>query len=212
MNKVIAFLLACIMVLSKPVTVFANEQDNLDINDVQAEMEEFLQETALSFEVENFTVVMRSDVDLSLFSDEEITDLLQRDIDQMKAIMLNTENRLYSQPQTRLANHGGGQYTAEVWAGVPSIGWSTVKQDFVASVSGGTIYSVAFSGDGYMDGVSWGQYSHIRSWYDIYSNSTKVDIHIKGSINYLFNLVNTNYTATFLEKIQANGNVLERQW
>jgi hypothetical protein len=30
-----------------------------------------------------------------------------------------------------------------------------VKQDFVASVSGGTIYSVAFSGDGYMDGVSW---------------------------------------------------------
>ncbi len=49
------------------------------------------------------------------------------------------------------------------------------------------------------------QYNHIRSWYDVYSNSTKVDIHIKGSINYLFNLVNTNYTATFLEKVQAAG-------
>jgi hypothetical protein len=43
--------------------------------DGQAEMEEFLRETDLSFEVENFTVVMRSDVDLSLFSDKEISDL-----------------------------------------------------------------------------------------------------------------------------------------
>ncbi len=59
-------------------------------------MEEFLRETDLPFEVENFTVSMRSDVALSLFSDEEITDLLKRDIDQMKAVMSSTENRLYA--------------------------------------------------------------------------------------------------------------------
>jgi hypothetical protein len=59
-------------------------------------MEEFLRETDLPFEVENFTVSLRSDVALSLFSDEEITDLLKRDIDQMKAVMSSIENRLYA--------------------------------------------------------------------------------------------------------------------
>ena len=63
-----------------------------------------------------------------------------------------------------------------------------------------------------MDGVSWGQYNHIRSWYEIYSSSTKVDIKIKGNINYLLNLVNANYEATFLEELEVSGNSLVRQW
>ena len=149
---------------------------------------------------------------MSQYSDKEISDLLQKDVEQIKAVLSSTEKRFIAKPQTRLANHGGGEYTAEVWAGVPSIGWSTVKQDFKTSISGGKIQSITFLGDGYMDGVSWGQYNHIRSWYDIYSNNTKVDINIKGDINYLFNLVNANYTATFLEELQVSGNILERQW
>lgn len=87
----------------------------------------------------------------------------------------------------KLKTYGGGEYTAEVWAGIPSVGWSTVKQDFRASISSGRIRTITFLGDGYMDGVSWGQYNHIRSWYSIYANNTKVDINIKGNINYLFN-------------------------
>lgn len=212
MKKLIAFILTCTMVFSLSATAFAADQDNMDITDVQSEMEEYLQEANLPIEVEDFSVSMRNDVDLNQFSDEEISELLQKDVEQMKTVLSNTENRLTVKPQTRLANRGGGEYTAEVWAGIPSVGWSTVKQDFKASISGGKIRSITFQGSGYMDGVSWGQYNHIRSWYDIYSNSTKVDIRIKGNINYLFNLVNANYTATFLEELQVNGSVLERQW
>jgi len=212
MKKMFAFLLACTLIFSLSAPVFAADQDNMDITDVQSEMEEYLQNANLPIAVENFSVSMRNDVDLNQYSDEEISNLLRTDVEQMKDVLSNTESRLIEKPQTRLANHGGGEYTAEIWAGVPSVGWSTVKQDFKASISGGKVRSITFLGDGYMDGVSWGQYNHIRSWYDIYSNSTKVDINIKGNINYLFNLVNTNYTATFLEELQVNGSVLERQW
>lgn len=212
MKKIFVILLACTLIFSLPTTTFAADEDNIGITDVQYEMEKYLQNANLPIAVENFSVSIRNDVDLSQYSDKELSNLLRRDIEQMKAVFSNTENRLIEKPQTRLANRGGGEYTAEVWAGVPSIGWSTVKQDFKASISGGMVRSITFLGDGYMDGVSWGQYNHIRSWYDIYSNSTKVDINIKGNINYLFNLVNTNYTATFLEELQVNGNVLERQW
>ena len=194
------------LVFSLSATAFAVDQDSIDITDVQSQMEEYLQNVNLPIEVENFSVSLRNDLDLSQYSDKEISDLLQKDVEQIKAVLSSTEKRFIAKPQTRLANHGGGEYTAEVWAGVPSIGWSTVKQDFKASISGGKIQSITFLGDGYMDGVSWGQYNHIRSWYDIYSNNTK------GDINYLFNLVNANYTATFLEELQVSGNILERQW
>ena len=212
MKKTFTFLLVCMLVFSLSATAFAVDQDSIDITDVQSQMEEYLQNVNLPIEVENFSVFLRNDLDLSQYSDKEISDLLQKDVEQIKAVLSSTEKRFIATPQTRLANHGGGEYTAEVWAGVPSIGWSTVKQDFKASISGGKIQSITFLGDGYMDGVSWGQYNHIRSWYDIYSNNTKVDINIKGDINYLFNLVNANYTATFLEELQVSGNILERQW
>lgn len=212
MKKTFTFLLVCMLVFSLSATAFAVDQDSIDITDVQSQMEEYLQNVNLPIEVENFSVSLRNDLDLSQYSDKEISDLLQKDVEQIKAVLSSTEKRFIAKPQTRLANHGGGEYTAEVWAGVPSIGWSTVKQDFKASISGGKIQSITFLGDGYMDGVSWGQYNHIRSWYDIYSNNTKVDINIKGDINYLFNLVNANYTATFLEELQVSGNILERQW
>lgn len=212
MKKTFTFLLVCMLVFSLSATAFAVDQDSIDITDVQSQMEEYLQNVNLPIEVENFSVFLRNDLDLSQYSDKEISDLLQKDVEQIKAVLSSTEKRFIAKPQTRLANHGGGEYTAEVWAGVPSIGWSTVKQDFKASISGGKIQSITFLGDGYMDGVSWGQYNHIRSWYDIYSNNTKVDINIKGDINYLFNLVNANYTATFLEELQVSGNILERQW
>lgn len=212
MKKTFTFLFVCMLVFSLSATAFAVDQDSIDITDVQSQMEEYLQNVNLPIEVENFSVSLRNDLDLSQYSDKEISDLLQKDVEQIKAVLSSTENRFIAKPQTRLANHGGGEYTAEVWAGVPSIGWSTVKQDFKASISGGKIQSITFLGDGYMDGVSWGQYNHIRSWYDIYSNNTKVDINIKGDINYLFNLVNANYTATFLEELQVSGNILERQW
>lgn len=212
MKKIFVFLLTCTLLFSLAVPAFATCQDVEYINDIQAEMEEYLQNTQLPIEVENFSVSLRTDVDLSQYSDEEISDLFQKDVDQMKTILSSSEFSLTVKPQPRLANNGGGEYTAEIWAGVPSVGWSTIKQDFKASISGGKVQSITFLGYGYMDGVSWGQYNHIRSWYELYSNNTKIDINVKGNINYLFNLVNTNYTATFLEELEVSGSVLKRQW
>lgn len=212
MKKIFAFLLTCMLLFSLSAPAFATSQAVEDINDFQNEMEEYLKNNQLPIEVENFSVSLRTDVDLSQYSDGEISNLLQKDMDHLKSILSSSESRLIVKPQPRLTNNGGDQYTAEIWAGVPSVGWSTVKQDFKASVSGGKVRSITFLGYGYMDGVSWGQYNHIRSWYELYSNNTKVDINVKGNINYLFNLVNTNYTATFKEELQVSGSILERQW
>lgn len=212
MKRFFTFLMICSLIFSLAIPTFAASEDIINLDDVQTEMEKYLQDTELPFEVDDFSVSFRTDVDLSQYSDEEISDLLKEDIVRMKAALSTVECRFTAKPQPRLSNNGGGEYTAEVWAGVPAVGWSTVKQDFKASISGGKIKSIEFLGDGYMDGVSWGQYNHIRSWYELYSNDTKVDINIKGNINYLFNLVNSNYTATFLEELQVSGSVLERQW
>lgn len=43
--------------------------------------------------------------------------------------------------KVRIHCKNGSEYTAEIWAGVPAIGWSTVKQDFKAIISGGKIKS-----------------------------------------------------------------------
>lgn len=210
-KKGIAFLSVICLLLGSSINVFAAEEP-VNIEYVQSEMEKFIDETQLPMEVEEFSVSVRDDIDLNEYTEDEIDELLEEDINQMKEIMSSGYYTLTEKPQTRLVNKGGGEYTAEVWAGVPAVGWSTVKQDFRASISSGKVNSISFMGSGYMDGVSWGQYNHIRSWYETYSSNTKVNIYIKGNINYLFNLVNANYTATFLEKLEVSGNSLVRQW
>lgn len=219
MRKLLCVLLCFVMSVSLTSTAFASgieptvEMDNyLDM--VEAEMSTFIQETDLPMTVENFTVTLRTDIDFSEFSDAEISQLIEEDIANMQRIMSESYYDLSVGIiiQPRLSNNGGGEYTAEVWAGVPSVGWCTVKQDFKATISGGKVTSISFLGDGYMTGVSWGSYNHIRSWYELYSNNTKVDINIKGNINYLFNMVNANYTATFLEELEVSGTSLVRQW
>lgn len=211
MKKLISLLLSVVMLLALSCTAFAANTD-YSIDDVQNEMNEYIQDTQLPMEVEGFAVSFRDDVDLSQYTDAEIENLLRADAERMKEVLSSSEIVLTVKPQPRLTDHGNGEYTAEIWAGVPSVGWCTVKQDFRATISGGKVQSITFLGDGYMTGVSWGQYNHIRSWYERYENNTKVDINIKGNINYLFNLVNANYEATFLEELEVSGGVLVRQW
>ncbi len=210
-KKILVFLSVVCLLLGLSIHVFAADKIT-NVEDVQNEMERFIDKTPLPMKVDGLSISLRNDVDLNGYTEEEICELLGKDLEQMKEIMSSGYYNLIEKPQTRLANKGGGEYTAEVWAGVPAVGWSTVKQDFRASISSGKVKSITFLGDGYMDGVSWGQYNHIRSWYEIYSSSTKVDIKIKGNINYLLNLVNANYEATFLEELEVSGNSLVRQW
>nr|WP_302227125.1 hypothetical protein [uncultured Marvinbryantia sp.] len=46
----------------------------------------------------------------------------------------------------------------------------------------------------------------------IISQYGKKAIRFLANINYLLNLVNANYEATFLEELEVSGNSLVRQW
>lgn len=179
------------------------------------EVNDFIESNDLNAIIENLNISIREDIDISQYTSKELEILLANDIENMKSQLQSFEYKLTANtPEITpyLINNGGGQYTSEIWAGVPSVGWSTVKQDFKAKVSGGKVSSVSFLGGGYMTGVSWGRYNHIRSWSSIYSGGKYVDIYIKGTINYTFNLINSNATSTFKEELKVSGSSLVRAW
>jgi hypothetical protein len=199
-----------------PTVVSANVDSSL-INYVESELSAFIQNNDLKVSIDDFRVTLRDDIDISKYTIEEKQQLLEKDISNMKEQLLSTDYSLTTpinedQIVPRIADLGNGEYTAEIWSGVPAVGWSTVKQDFKASISNGKVKSITFLGDGYMDGVSWGKFNHIRSWETIYDNGAKVDIYIKGSINYTWNLINSDYTSTFKEELKVDNGKLIRQW
>lgn len=102
MKKIFAFLLTCMLLFSLSAPAFATSQAVEDINDFQNEMEEYLKNNQLPIEVENFSVSLRTDVDLSQYSDGEISNLLQKDMDHLKSILSSSESRLIVKPQPRL--------------------------------------------------------------------------------------------------------------
>lgn len=227
MRKIKAFifmlsitLLASISIFS-PTNTYAAESkvDSSVLEDIEKEMERFIDSAVTNQEIDNFKVTLRDDIDISQYTEEEIDDLLKKDIELMKQNLLSTEYSLTSLNDNLssgheitpfLVNTGGGTYTAQVWAGIPAIGSSTVNQDFRAVVRSGRVSAVTMLGSGYMTGPSWGQYNHVRSWHTYHNNSTKVRIHIKVTINYTFNLVGNGYSATFMEYLRVNGNSLIR--
>lgn len=180
---------------------------------INTEITNFIKSNNLKVEIDDLDISLRNDININQYTVEEKEQLLKEDISNLKDLLVSTDYSL-SEQQSNMPrlSYSGGRYTAEVWAGVPSVGWSTVKQDFKATISNGKVTSISFLGDGYMDGVSWGQYNHIDSWETIYDSGRKVDIRIKGGINYTFNLINSNYTATFLEELEVDGDKLVRQW
>lgn len=222
MNKLISsVILGSTIFIGGIVPVYANTStcydvenniDNETLNCYINEVNDFINSNNLKMKIDDLDISLRNDVDINQYTAEEKEQLLKKDISTLKDLIVSTDYSLSKQQsKTRLA-YSDGRYTAEVWAGVPSVGWSTVKQDFKATISNGKVKSISFLGDGYMDGVSWGQYNHIDSWEEIYSNGKKVDINIKGGINYTFNLINSNYTAVFLEELEVDGDELVRQW
>lgn len=223
-NKFVAgFVLSSAILVGNISPIYANTitSNNIErnFNDqelssyIETEMINFIKDNNLNVKIDNLDISLRNDIDLTQYTVEEKEQLLKEDISNLKELITSTDYSL-SEEQLKMPrlSYSDGRYTAEVWAGVPAVGWSTVKQDFKATISNGKVTSIDFLGDGYMDGVSWGQYNHIDSWETIYSNGTKVDINIKGGINYTFNLINSNYTATFLEELEVDGNKLVRQW
>lgn len=139
----------------------------------------FIESSKLDAEISNLNISIREDVNLDQYTKEEVENLLAEDINLMKEKLESFEYKLTEDiPEITpyLTNNGGGQYTAVVWAGVPSVGWSTVKQDFKENISGGKVSSIQFLGGGYTTGLSWGKYNHIRSWSSIYGSGKYVDI------------------------------------
>lgn len=214
-----------IMLLSSSLTTVAAEinapisvsitDNNLDgLNQrIEQEIKDFVIENEIKVTLEDFNFSISKDAIGSLNFDEKI----EQDIKILKQQLLNVKYNIIKKDNNShiaplLVNVGNNEYIAEVWAGVPAIGWTTVKQDFEASISNNKINSITMLGDGYTEGISWGIYNHNRSWAEIYSNKTKVNIYIKGTINYTLDILDGGYSATFLEELELSGNSLVRQW
>lgn len=222
-NKFIrSFILGSAILMGSMSPMYASTITNYNIEEnfndealasyISTEITNYIKSNNLKVKIDNLDISLRNDIDINQYTVEEKEQLLKEDIANLKELLNSTEYSLSSEHlNTPRLSYSDGRYTAEVWAGVPAVGWSTVKQDFKATISNGKVTSISFLGDGYMDGVSWGQYNHIDSWETIYSSGTKVEINIKGGINYTFNLINSNYTATFLEDLEVSGSKLVSQ-
>lgn len=104
--------------------------------------------------------------------------------------------------------HCLGSYTASVESMIPAIGWGYIKQDFTANVSSSRISSVSLVGSSYDTGFTLGSWEPNYSWTDISSNKQFVQIHMKGTINYLWEGLNISKDCTFLDTFKASGSSL----
>lgn len=92
--------------------------------------------------------------------------------------------------------------------GILTIGWGYIKQDFTANVSSSRISSVSLVGSSYDTGFTLGSWEPNYSWTDISSNKQFVQIHMKGTINYLWEGLNISKDCTFLDTFKASGSSL----
>lgn len=203
--------------LSVSANGFNNDLSSIN-NYVFNEINNFIKYNNLNVEIENVNISV--DEEILTLSPEEQNERLNREIENFKTylnsisykVVTNEEFSNDSYVTPFVINNGGGSYTAEIWAGVPAVGWSTIKQDFRASISGGAITSISMVGSGRMTGISWGRYHHNYSWYSLSNGNRYVDIYVKGQINYVRDLVNASMDATFLESLKVSGSTLVNRY
>lgn len=199
--------------LSISANSFNNDLSSIN-NHVYNEINNFIHFNNLKVEVENLNISVDEKI-LTLTSEEQNA-RLNGEIENFKTYLNSisyniikneiANNGNYITPF--VINNGNGSYTAEIWAGIPAIGWSTIKQDFRASISGGKITSISMVGSGRMTGVSWGRYHHNYLWYSLSNGNRYVDIYVKGQINYTRDVLTGSMDATFLESLQVSGSTL----
>ncbi|MCI9072385.1 MAG: hypothetical protein HFH80_06175 [Lachnospiraceae bacterium] len=202
-------ILAVAIIVTNVQFVYAmDDSANMQIeNRIRDELSNYVSEHNIPVSFEN----VKCDITYGYFNDTEeldnyVSDKIQYIIGELDCIDISLENK---QTHTRGISDKGGYYTAKVESIVPAIGWGYVCQDFKASVSSGIISSITLQGNSYDTGVTLGSWEPNYSWVDISKNKRYCQIHMKGTVNYLWEGLNLSMEATFLATGKGNGSKIE---
>lgn len=184
------------------MTVLAADTNNGFDAELYAEKElnTWAKENGIGVKFENFRITPTNNA----ISDAEIEASTRSYVEMMKNAMSNMSMTVISHPTTRAT----GSYTASVESMIPAIGWGYINQDFTANVSSSKISSLSLVGNSYDTGFTLGTWEPNYSWYEISSNKQFCQIHMKGTINYLWEALNIAKDCTFLDTFKASGSTL----
>lgn len=166
----------------------------------EEELNTWAEENGIGVKFENFHITPTDDN----MSDAEIEASVRSYVEMMKNAMSNMSVEVVPQPTTRAT----GSYKASVESMIPAIGWGYINQDFKANVSSSKISSVTLVGNSYDTGFTLGTWEPNYSWSEISSNKQYCQIHMKGTINYLWDALNITKDCTFLDTFKASGSTL----
>ena len=189
-KKVIGIIMILCTMFLVTIPVYAsNDENQFEPNKyIEQELNTWAEANGVGVVFEN-VYISPSRSDMSV---EEIEKSVKSYVKMMKNAMQNMEVKLIERSNMARAT---GSYTASVESMIPAIGWGYIKQDFTANVSSSRISSVSLVGSSY-------------SWTDISSNKQFVQIHMKGTINYLWEGLNISKDCTFLDTFKASGSSL----
>lgn len=201
-KKFLAIMLSFCLISGISVTAFAKDDNSFNVNQYAAEeLNTYAQEHGIGVVFDNFSITPVDDN----MSDKQIETSVHSYVDMMKQALSNISTELVYKPNLTRAI---GSYTASVESMIPAIGWGYIKQDFKANVSSSKISSVTLVGSSYDTGFTLGSWEPNYSWYDISNNKQFVQIHMKGTIYYLWKGLNISHSCTFLDTFKASGSKL----
>lgn len=166
----------------------------------EEELNAWAEENGIGIKFEDFHITPTDDN----MSDAEIEASVRSYVEMMKNAMSNMSVEIVSRSATRAI----GSYTASVESLVPAIGWGYINQDFKANVSSSKISSITLVGNSYDTGFTLGSWEPNYSWSVISSNKQYCQIHMKGTISYLWEALNIKKACTFLDTFKASGSTL----
>ena len=202
-KKVIGIIMILCTMFLVTIPVYAsNDENQFEPNKyIEQELNTWAEANGVGVVFEN-VYISPSRSDMSV---EEIEKSVKSYVKMMKNAMQNMEVKLIERSNMARAT---GSYTASVESMIPAIGWGYIKQDFTANVSSSRISSVSLVGSSYDTGFTLGSWEPNYSWTDISSNKQFVQIHMKGTINYLWEGLNISKDCTFLDTFKASGSSL----
>lgn len=202
-KRFFAVAMSLCLILATSVTTFAADiSGTFDAEKYAAEeLNTWAEEHGIGVKFENFHITpINDDV-----SEAELEQSVRSYVEMMKNAISNMSIKIVYQPSVTRAT---GSYTASVESMIPAIGWGYINQDFTASVSSSRISSVTLKGNSYDTGFTLGTWEPNYSWSDISSNKQYLQIHMKGTINYLWDALNITKDCTFLDTFKASGSTL----
>lgn len=190
------------------------EYTSTDILNAQQEIQKTINQysstkgNVVTFDDLKFNVDQNKILTKDQLEDEKILiiDSLKQQIDSTTIELSKDENSNMIQP--RSIEKSGGNYVAKVNCAIPALGWGHINQDFSAKISSSKVNSLSLLGGSYKSGITLSSWSGIRSWTNIYSNKKYIQVHIKGTLSYIFKGSNIDATQTYLATGKTSGNSL----